>query len=256
MEKKRLLYNIFAPVIGCVVFIAVWFAFAAAIGKSIILPSPWETLRGFCKLLGTKTFYSAIGKTLGRTMLGFLIAFVPACFFAFLSTWSEFFKKAFAPITVIMRVLPTISVILLVLIWVKSATAPFVITFLVIFPMLYTTVKDAAENLDPDLSEMCDAYRLSRTKKILYFYIPEMMPAVLTGISITLSFSVKLTVAAEVLASTQGSLGRSMAQASAYIDTPMLLAWTLAAILLGFLLEGLVLLIKKLWTRKYHENRE
>ena len=255
MEKKRLVYNILAPVIGCLVFIAVWFVVAAAIGKSIILPSPWETLVGFFRLLGEASFYSAIGKTLARTLLGFVIAFALACVFAFLSTWSEFFKKAFAPITVIMRVLPTISVILLVLIWVKSATAPYVITFLVIFPMLYTSVKDAAENVDPALLEMCDAFRLTPVKKLVYLYIPEMTPAVLTGISITLSFSVKLTVAAEVLASTQGSLGRNMAQASAYIDTPMLLAWTLAAILLGFLLEGLVLLVKYLLTRRYHGTK-
>ena len=33
MEKKRLIYNILAPIAGCVVCIAVWFAVAAAIGK-------------------------------------------------------------------------------------------------------------------------------------------------------------------------------------------------------------------------------
>ena len=254
MDKKRLIYNIFAPLVGCVVFIAVWFAAAAAIGKSIILPSPADTLRSFFSLLGEQKFYLAIGKTLGRTLLSFLIAFSLASLFAFLSTISKFFKKAFAPITVVIRVLPTISIILLVLIWFKSMTAPYVITFIVIFPMLYTTVLNAAENVPQELLEMCDAYHISRGRKLLYLYIPEMTPAVLTGVSITLSFSVKLTVAAEVLASTQKSMGRYMAQSSAYIDTPMLLAWTLAAILLGFLLEGLVLLVKKLLTRECHGN--
>ena len=252
MERKRLVYNILAPILGCVVFIVVWFAISAAIGKSIILPTPLDTLRSFFRLLGDGRFYTAIGKTLGRTLLSFLIAFVLASIIAFLSTISVFVKKAFAPITVIVRVLPTISVILLVLIWFKSVTAPFVITFIVIFPMLYTTVLNAAENVSPELIEMCEAYHISPIRRILCLYLPEMTPAVLTGISITLSFSVKLTVAAEVLASTQGSMGRYMAQSSAYIDTPMLLAWTLAAILLGFLLEGLVLLVKKLLMRRYH----
>lgn len=254
MDKKRLIYNILAPIVGCAVFIAVWFAAAAAIGKSIILPSPADTLRSFFDLLGEKTFYLALGKTLGRTLVSFVIAFVLATLFAFLSTISEFFKKAFSPITVIMRVLPTISIILLVLIWFKSKTAPFVITFIVIFPMLYTTVLNAAENVPSELLEMCKAYRIPRWRRLFNLYIPEMTPAVLTGVSITLAFSVKLTVAAEVLASTQKSMGRYMAQSSAYIDTPMLLAWTLAAILLGFLLEGLVLLVKKLLTRRYHGN--
>ena len=252
MEKKRLIYNILAPIVGCLVFIAVWFIVSAAIGKSIILPSPADTLSGFLVLLGEGSFYLTIGKTLARTLLSFVIAFVLGCVFAFFSVRSEFFKKAFSPIAVIVRVLPTISVILLVLIWFKSATAPYVITFIVIFPMLYTTILNAAENVDPKLIEMCQAYRLSKGRQLLYLYIPEMTPSILTGVSITLSFSVKLTVAAEVLASTQGSMGRYMSQSSAYIDTPMLLAWTLAVVLLGFFLEGLILLVKKLLMRHYH----
>lgn len=255
MEKKRLIYNILAPIVGCLVFIAVWFGVSAAIGKSVILPSPLETLRSFFSLLGEGTFYLAIARTLGRTLMSFLIAFLLACIFAFLSIISEFFKKAFAPVTVIVRVLPTISVILLVLIWFRSAVAPYVITFIVIFPMLYTTVLNAAENVDRELIEMCDAFGVSFGKRLLNLYIPEMTPSILTGVSITLSFSVKLTIAAEVLASTQRSMGRYMSQASAYIDTPMLLAWTLAAILLGFLLEGIVLVIKKMLERRYHGTR-
>ena len=254
MEKKRLIYNIVAPIFGCVVFIAVWFAVAAAIGKSIILPSPADTLISFFDLLCEGSFYLAVLRTLGRTLLSFIIAFSLACILSFCSIKSEFFKKAFAPLTVIVRVLPTISVILLVLIWFKSSLAPYVITFIVIFPMLYTTVLNAAENVDASLLEMCGAYKVSKVRQFFYLYIPEMLPPVLTGISITLSFSVKLTIAAEVLASTQRSMGRYMSQASAYIETSTLLAWTLAAILLGFLLEGLVLLVKRLLMRHYHAN--
>ena len=251
MEKKRLIYNILAPVVGCVAFIAVWFIVSAAIGKSIILPSPADTLSSFFVLLGEGQFYLAIGRTLCRTLLSFVIAFALGCVFAFLSVKSEFFKKAFSPVAVIVRVLPTISIILLVLIWFRSATAPYVITFIVIFPMLYTTILNAAENVDSKLVEMCQAYHVSKGRQLFCLYIPEMTSAVLTGMSITLSFSVKLTIAAEVLASTQGSMGRYMSQSSAYIDTPTLLAWTLAAILLGFILEGLVLLVKKLLLRRY-----
>lgn len=254
MTKKRAVENIVAPITGIAAFIAIWWISAVAIGKSIILPTPAETLSGFFSLLADKTFYAAIGMTIARTLLAFVIAFFLACIFAFLSEICVFFKKAFSPITVIMRVLPTISVILIVLIWVRSRTAPILITMLVIFPMLYTTVLHAAEGVDPRLVEMCRAYRFSRKKILFYLYLPSMTPSVLTGISITLSFSVKLTVAAEVLASTQMSMGRFMKQSSAYIETDVLLAWTLAAILLGFLLEGLVLLLRKLYVRRYHEK--
>ena len=153
-----------------------------------------------------------------------------------------------------MRVMPTISVILLVLIWVKSKTAPILITFLVIFPMLYTTVLGAAEGVDKGLVEMCHAYRLSRRKILTSLYLPSMTPSILTGVSITLSFSVKLTIAAEVLSSTAKSMGRYMKEANAWVETDKLLAWTMVAIFLGFILEGLVLFVKKLYVRRYHGN--
>ena len=250
-----MIINIAAPILGLVVFIVVWFILSAAIGISIILPSPTETLTEFFALFGQSGFYMALGRTLLRAVLSFLIAFSCACLFVFLSKISVFFKKAFAPIAVIMRVMPTISIILLVMIWFKSNVSPYAITFLVIFPMLYRVVTDAADGVDPALLEMTKAYRFSTGKRFLYFYLPEMLPPILTGASITLSFSVKLTIAAEVLSFTAESMGRYMKQASAYIETSKLLAWTLAAILLGFLLEGLVLLGKKLYVRRYHGKR-
>lgn len=252
MDKKRLIENIVAPIVGLAAFIGIWFAAAGAIGVSIILPSPAETLRKFFSLLKEKFFYVAVGHTLVRTLEGFSIAFVLAAIFAFLSKISVFFRKAFSPFSVVVRVLPTISVILLVLIWFKSATAPFVITFIVIFPMLYTSVLNAADGVDRNLVEMGRVYGFSAPKLIYRIYLPQMTPAVLTAVGITLSFSVKLTVAAEVLSSTKESMGRYMQTSSAYIETATLLAWTIAAILLGFLLESLVFLIKKKTTRWYY----
>ena len=249
MNGKRVIENILAPVVGLAIFIGVWYACSAAIGIKIILPSPTDTLLGLFSLFGQRSFYLAVGRTLARAFIGFLVAFSAACLFAALGQGIRFFKKMFAPIAVIFRVLPTISVILLVLIWFKSATAPYVITFLVLFPMLYTTVSDAAEIVDKELLEMTKAYRFSRSKTLLSFYIPQMLPSLLTGASITLSFAVKLTVAAEVLAFTGASMGRAMQQSAAYMQTDLLLAWTLVAILLGFLLEGIVVLIRKFVVR-------
>lgn len=252
MKGKRVVENILAPVIGLAIFIGIWFAVSAAIGIEIIMPSPIDTASGFFLLLGEKTFYLALLNTLGRALLAFLIAFFTASIFAAASELCAFFRKAFAPISVIMRVLPTISVILLVLIWFRSAVAPYVITFLILFPMLYKTVLDAADRVDRGLLEMTRAYRFSRTKTLFSLYIPQMIPSVLTGASITLSFAIKLTIAAEVLAYTGDSMGRFMQRSSQYMETSMLLAWTIAAILLGFLLEGFVLLIRKLIVRRYY----
>ncbi len=245
MNKKRVIINIVAPLCGVAAFIGVWFAVAASVGKTVILPTPIETLKAFFSLLSQSEFYRSVGMTLARTLLSFIIAFSLACLFAVLSYLCYFFKRAFSPITLMMRVMPTISIILLVFIWFDSEISPYVITFFVIFPMLYTVVANAFDGVDRGLLEMAKAYRIPLCRKIFRLYIPQMAPSVLTGISISLPFSVKLTIAAEVLAFTKESMGRNLKQQSSYLETPSLLAWTLAAILLGFLLEGLILILKK-----------
>ena len=252
MDKKRVLYNIGAPVLGLALFIGIWYALAQAIGISLFLPTPGETLVRFFKLLGEKKFYVAVGNTLLRTILSFSAAFLLACVFAVLSAKFRFFGKVFSPFAVVLRVLPTISVILLVFLLIRSRFAAYVIIFLVIFQMQYKSVLDAIERVDPLLKEMTEAYRFSWQKKVFSFYIPQMTPALLTGMSITLSFTVKLCVAAEVLSYVGKSVGRYMQQAYASLETETLLAWTIAAVLLGFLLEGLLLLLKKMIVRRYH----
>ena len=252
MDKKRVALNILAPLVGLGVFIGIWFLAASTIGFSLSLPSPAETFPKLFLLFSESSFYLAVGKTLARTLLAFLLAFLLSCLFAFLAKVSVFFRKAFSPLTVIVRVMPTISIILLVLRFVYGRFAPIVITFIVIFPMLYTTVFNAAEQVDGNLLEMSRSYALSMKKRIFNLYLPSMIPAILTGVSLTLSFSVKLTIAAEVLSATQESMGLYMQMAYSIIQTDVLLAWTLAAILLGFVLEGLVLLIRKLIVRHYH----
>ena len=251
MDKKRVITNVLAPIAGLAIFILIWYICAAAIGISIILPTPVETLREFFRLLSDGRFYLVVGHTLGRTLLSFLVAFILAAIFAWVASCSRFVRNLFSPFAIILRVIPTISVILLVLIFFRPI-APYVVTFLVVFPMLYKTVLDAIDRVDGGLLEMAKVYGFSPAKKAFCVYLPQMTPSLLTGIGVTLSFSVKLTIAAEVLSTMRDSIGESMQSASAYTETAKLLAWTLVAILLGFLLEGAVLLVKKLLVRHYY----
>ena len=76
-------------------------------------------------------------------------------------------------------------------------------------------------------------------------YLPLAAPALLSQAGAILSMGLKITVSAEVLASTYRSLGYMMQNAKLAVEMPELLALTLLAVLLGFLLEGACALISK-----------
>ena len=68
-------------------------------------------------------------------------------------------------------------------------------------------------------------------------------------ITSALTLNVKLIIAAEALAQTRISMGNAMQISKGNLNIAELLAWTVMAILLSYVLELLIILIKKLTVR-------
>ena len=168
------------------------------------------------------------------------------------SVLSALFKPVYyllSPLVIITRAVPTMSVILLRLIWFSSAITPMFIAFLIIFPMLYASFYSAVSNIDKDLIEMSKVYNVSKKDMAVKFFVPYIMPSFLDSIRSAISLNVKLVIAAEVLAQTRDSMGVMMQRSSIFLDTPTLMAWTIAAIVLSYLFELLVKTTKTLTVR-------
>ena len=111
--------------------------------------------------------------------------------------------------------------------------------------------------MDPELVEMAKLYKLRPADKLTGVYIPSVFPAVADGARSAVSLCVKVVIAAEVLAQTKGSIGVEMQAASVMFEIARLMAWTVVAIVMSFVFEGVVLGLKKLWEgrRKWAASR-
>ncbi|MBO7178534.1 MAG: ABC transporter permease subunit, partial [Clostridia bacterium] len=158
--------------------------------------------------------------------------------------------KTLSPIVVILRSVPTMSSILLALIWLDSKSAPILIAFLILFPQLYSSFLSALNGVSEELIDMSKAYKVPVFKRIMGLYIPEILPSSLDAMKSSVSFGVKITIAGEVLAQTFNSMGVSMQISKSYFDTAELLGWTIMAILLSYGLEGVFSLIKYFAVRR------
>ena len=144
-----------------------------------------------------------------------------------------------SPLVSVMRSLPTMAVILIILVWTTPVQAPVAVAFLALFPLLYSGIFSALKQVDGKLVEMSKIYRVPVRKQIFGLYLPSAAPYVLREAAAALSFSLKLTVSAEVLANTYQSLGGMMQEAKIYVEVPALFALTALVVIAGFLLEGL-----------------
>ena len=246
MNNKSIKYlDILLPFIALGIVVALWAIVAAAVGSEIIFPSLSSTIQALWDLLGEKTFYVAIGNSLLRVLISFVISFAFALVFAILSSLLKSAGKVVSILTSIMRTIPTMSIILLALIWLSTLNAPMLVAILVIFPLQYAGLLNAIVNVDPRLIEMAKIYNVPVKKQIFKLYLPESAPTVYSTIKSTISLNVKLIIAAEVMAQTKASMGLQMQQASMYLEMDVLFAWTIVAIILGLILEGIVTLVEK-----------
>ena len=105
----------------------------------------------------------------------------------------------------------------------------------------------AIAGVDVGLVEMARVYRIRPLDRLTGLYLPSVLPAVADGCRSAVSLCVKVVIAAEVLAQTAGSIGIEMQRASVVFEIARLMAWTLVAIVMSFLFEGIVAGMKKLW---------
>ncbi len=242
------------PLIALGAAIAIWAIVAAAIGVDLIVPSVGATMRALGKLLAQGSFYAAVGGTILRSAAAYAICFVAAICTAAAAARCKPIARLLAPIVAISRVVPTMSIILLAVLWFAPQVAPIPVACVVIYPMLHTSLHAAIVGVDPQLCEMARAYRVPMRTQIRRLYLPEMLPSVWTAVRSTLGLTLKLIIAAEVLAQTRAGMGLHMQLSKVYLDTAQLFAWTLVAVALGAALEGIAALCLRATQRRRYAD--
>lgn len=236
--KKRWL-NIVCSLAALLFMWLVWIIAFYATGNALIVPSFSETAASFWQLLGGAEFWIAVGNSLGRTLLAFLISFILAAGCAALSALSGAVKAAFKPIMVIIRTLPTMAVVLIIfkVTLGNKTVSPIIVTCLVLFPMIYAQFIAAIEGIDGGIKEMARVYGISKREKLFKIYLPLISPNVLSQTGANVSLGLKILISAEVLVNTAKGLGGMMQESSTAAQVATLAALTVAAVLLGLILE-------------------
>ncbi len=244
-KKQGRVADKFLPLITVFAVIVVWFIAAYAYGKEIIIPKPQTALKELAVMLGQGVFWQSVANTMLRAIVAFALAYVFALAFALLSQASKIFFKLFYPLVVLLRALPTISVIFICFIAMKGWYRACFIAFLVVFPTLYASFYTAFENCSGELGEVIKAYNVNRRIAITKFVIPSVWEYMYSDIVNTLSLTVKLIIAAEAVTTTANSLGGLMAEAKSFVDMAGIFAYTVTAVVLSYATELIVRLIAR-----------
>lgn len=235
---------------GVVFWLIIWEGASLLINEELFLPSPVRVAVRLFQLLPEASFWSAVFFTLFRILLGFLLSVLTASILASLSYRFPLVSILSSPLVKTVRATPVASIVILVLVWVHSRNLSVVISFLMVFPVVYTNILEGLVSTDKNLIEAAGVYRITRLKRIRYIYLPSLSPYIQSAISTSLGLAWKSGIAAEVIGLPDGSIGERVYEAKIYLSTPDLFAWTVVIIILAFLFERFFLFVSSSLLRR------
>ena len=223
------------------VWLIVWQAVSMGLGQEILLVSPVSVVIRTGQLALEADFWQAISFSFLRIAGGFLAAAAAGTVLAALAARFRTVEELLAPVILAIKAIPVASFIILALIWVSSQNLSMLISFLMVFPIIYTNVLSGIRCTDPQLLEMAQVFDVPIGRRIRYIYISQVLPYFRTACSLALGLCWKSGIAAEVIGIPKGSMGEKLYSAKIYLDTPDLFAWTLVIVIVSLVFERLFL---------------
>ena len=217
-----------------------------SMGGSLLVASPFETIKTLVSLIQTTEFWKAVGYSFAKIASGFFLALVAGVTCAVLASAFGVVRALLNPVLRLIKAVPVASLIILALFWLSSSkNLSVLIAFLMVLPVIYTNVLQGIESTDRELLEMASVFRVSVGKRIRYIYIPAVMPYFVSACSVGLGFCFKSGIAAEIIGLPANSIGERLYEAKLYLLTEELFAWTAVIVLVSVIFEKAVMLLVK-----------
>ena len=187
----------------------------------------------------------AVSTTIIRTLSSYIISIIVALMFAVIANIKEF-DKVIKPIIGFFRTIPTISVMIIILIWFKQQQAMFIIGFLIVLPILFEVFYHSIKNVDPQLKEVSKVYRFSKVKQIKYIYYYSIIENFFMSLKQSFGLAFKVMVMSEVIGQARHGIGAEINASRINIEMEGVIIWTVILIVIVLLLERMLKQVSKL----------
>ena len=221
-------------------WLGVWWLAAVCVDREVLLPAPDRVAVRLWELGATREFWATVALSLLRITLGFLAGAVLGTLTGILTARLTAAEQLMAPLMTVIKATPVASFIILARVWIEQGAIPVFIAFLMVFPIIQSSVFAGIRSTSRELLEMARVYEVPALRRLGRLYVPAALPYFAAGCRSAFGLSWKAGVAAEVISVPMRSIGRQLYFSKLYLDTPDLFAWTVSVILLSLALEALL----------------
>lgn len=223
------------------VFIGIWLLLwqlaAAVIDRQIVFVGPAQVFRALAGQMGQAEFWLTLAQSSVRICGGFLAAFLLGALAGIVASRYGLLEEFLEPAVGFLQSVPVASFVILALIWIGSRNLSVLISFIVVFPVIYRNTLQGMRAASPALLEMAEVFRIRGLRRFRFIYWPTLFPYLSAGLKIAFGMAWKSGVAAEVIGVPDLSIGEKLYMAKIYLNTAELFAWTLVIIAVSKLFE-------------------
>lgn len=205
-RTSRNFRHLIPMVVVAVAFVSVWeLVFRLRIWKPFLFPSPGEVARTLVDLWSSTVLLRAIGVTLTRLAVGFLISLVLGALLAFLMVHFVTFGKGIQPYVLGLQTFPSIGWVPLSLLWFGFSEAALL--FVTIIGSLFAvsvSFADALRTVPPVYLQAARNMGTDGMDLILRVTVPAALPHLISAAKVGWSFAWRSLIGAEVIFATVG----------------------------------------------------
>ncbi len=217
-----------------------WILANALVGSALLLPGPGAVFLRLGEMLLEADTWHNIGMTFVRLIGSLALALITGFGVGWLAGLYPNFRRFVTPGVTIFRTIPVVSVIVIILILFGFRIAPFIISFLMIFPIMYQATVEGMTRLDEELAGVFFLEANGKWKKLWYCDLPQMMGYIRTGVLSSAGLGIKVLVMGEYLAQTPNSIGNALYLDKIALSYDGVFAWSILLVVIALLLESLI----------------
>lgn len=224
-------------------WIGVWWAVSLIYKMDFVLPSPLTTLKALIENVADATFWASVLWSTAKILCGFFLSAVLGFIIATLGIKFKVLRALFDPFCAVVRAVPVASFIILVLVMFSARNVSLIISFLMAFPIIYSTLTKGMDSANVKLLEAAKIFKMNFMRRLRFIYLPCLKPFLASALSVGCGLAFKSGIAAEVIGYPKGSVGEAMYLSKVQFDMPEMLSYTVVIVIISVMIEKVVTLL-------------
>ena len=217
-----------------------------------LVPTPWQVVEQLFK--EWPMLWREALPTLYATLGGFVLSALVGVPVAMWIAYSRLVESFVYPLLVFSQSVPKVAIAPLFVVWFGFGVIPKVIAAFLLgfFPVIVATVQ-GFKSIEPDVIDLARSMGAGPLKVFIKFRLPQAMPAIFSGLKVSVTLAVVGAVVGEFVGSNSG-LGYVLQKANGTFDLPLMFAALVILSMIGVLLFLVLELIER-WVLPWHASQ-